>query len=243
MNTKSVGGIVVNQFQEVLIVNQKGVTWSLPKGHVEGTETALQTAYREIEEETGLTSLIHLGYLGHYTRPKIGKNGEDDTSEIKNIHFYLFTTPQFNTQSHDPDNPEAKWVSFQEASSLLSHPLDIQFFKDQIPLLQSVNSQLLTIETTTATKEEAENIANTLVSEKAAACCQISGPITSVYEWENKLEKSTEYTCHIKTTVNNYKTVETLIKKHHSYDCPQILATPTLLSHPEYGNWVKNNTL
>ena len=52
--TITAGGIIVNEFQEVVIVSQNHDSWSLPKGHVEKNETILNAATREIHEETGL---------------------------------------------------------------------------------------------------------------------------------------------------------------------------------------------
>ena len=42
----------------LLIRHRKGGHWSFPKGHVEGTETEVETAKREIKEETAIDVLI-----------------------------------------------------------------------------------------------------------------------------------------------------------------------------------------
>ena len=57
--TITAGGIIVNEYKEVVIVNQNHDSWSLPKGHVEDNETFLETAKREIYEETGLIIKIN----------------------------------------------------------------------------------------------------------------------------------------------------------------------------------------
>ena len=51
---ESAGGVVLNGAGQVLVVNQKGTSWSLPKGHVEEGEDALSAARREIFEEAGI---------------------------------------------------------------------------------------------------------------------------------------------------------------------------------------------
>ena len=55
--TITAGGIIINEYKEVVIVNQNHDSWSLPKGHVEDNETILETAKREIYEETGLSDI------------------------------------------------------------------------------------------------------------------------------------------------------------------------------------------
>lgn len=48
----------INGYEEYLIVFQSGSqSWSLPKGHMERGETEIQTALRELYEETGLTAI------------------------------------------------------------------------------------------------------------------------------------------------------------------------------------------
>lgn len=59
---KSCGAIVFrrrkNKIQILLICHKKGNHWSFPKGHVENEETEVETAIREIREETGVEVII-----------------------------------------------------------------------------------------------------------------------------------------------------------------------------------------
>src|SRR3989344_4021331 len=92
----------------------------------------LQAAYREMEEETGLKkdSLTYVAPLGSYERPKIGKGGiGDDASESKEIRMFLFTAAATELRPTDPENPEARWVSAEEALDMLTHPKDKEFLK------------------------------------------------------------------------------------------------------------------
>ena len=57
--TKSAGGVVLNNKGEILIVNQHGNSWSLPKGHIEEGEEILEAAKRETYEESGIRNLIY----------------------------------------------------------------------------------------------------------------------------------------------------------------------------------------
>ena len=55
-HTQSAGGVVLNKKGEVLVVSQRGTSWSLPKGHIDKGEDALGAAKREIYEESGSAS-------------------------------------------------------------------------------------------------------------------------------------------------------------------------------------------
>lgn len=127
--TQSAGGIVVNVKRQVVVVSQKGTSWSLPKGHIEPGEDALTAARREIYEESGLSNLQLVEELGSYRRGKLGANGEDDDgSELKTIFMFLFTTNETELHSLDTDNPEALWIDKERVAALLTHPKDKEFF-------------------------------------------------------------------------------------------------------------------
>lgn len=55
---KSCGAVIFKDNQVLLIKSVKG-HWSFPKGHIEGDETELETAHREILEETNLKVIIN----------------------------------------------------------------------------------------------------------------------------------------------------------------------------------------
>ena len=114
----------------VLVVNQHGDSRSLPKGHIDEGETPLEAAKREIFEESGITDLILMKPLFSYERFRIGKGGVgEDKTEFKEIEMFLFRTNQTALSSQDSANPEARWVSKDAVSTLLTHPKDREFFE------------------------------------------------------------------------------------------------------------------
>lgn len=122
------GGVVLNKKGEVAVVGQPHNTWSLPKGHIDPGEDELTAARREILEEAGITDLTLVRKLGSYDRYRIGLDGGDDFSELKNITMFLFTTEQEELKPQDPRNPEARWVDKNEVADLLTHTKDKEFF-------------------------------------------------------------------------------------------------------------------
>ncbi len=88
---------------------------------------------------------------------------------------------------------------------------------------------------------EAKTLASKLVKGKLAACVQLSA-ITSFYTWQNEQHMDPEIRLLIKTKCSLYPLVEAFIKKHHSYDVPQIVQTPITEGSDEYLGWIEENT-
>ena len=126
------GGIIVNNKQEVVIVNQNHDSWSLPKGHIDDGETSLEAAIREIYEETGIQNPKLIKFLGSFGRYRIGLDGQDDKTEYKTIHIFLFSSTQKKLKPIDKNNPIAKWVPYTEVVNFLTHPNDKIFFTNCI---------------------------------------------------------------------------------------------------------------
>jgi len=122
---KIAGGVVINEFDEIIVVSQKGKikTWSLPKGHVEEGETELKTAIREIYEESGAKDLELIKPLGAYERYSM-----NDETELKRRTFFLFKAAKQELKPIDSDNPEALWIHKDKVSEILTHPKDKEFF-------------------------------------------------------------------------------------------------------------------
>jgi periplasmic divalent cation tolerance protein len=99
-------------------------------------------------------------------------------------------------------------------------------------------TEYIQIATTTETREQAENIAQALVKRRLAACVQITGPIHSVYRWQEKVEQADEWLCTVKTRKSLFDEVETMIRQLHSYECPEIVATSLVAGSEAYLKWL-----
>jgi periplasmic divalent cation tolerance protein len=102
-------------------------------------------------------------------------------------------------------------------------------------------AEYLQVTTTTGSEEEAERIAEALVERRLAACVQVIGPISSRYRWQGAVETAEEWLCAAKTTVDRYAELEQAIRDLHSYDEPEIVATPIVAGSPGYLEWVSRN--
>lgn len=99
-------------------------------------------------------------------------------------------------------------------------------------------SDYLQVTTTAGSEEEAEQISAALVERRLAACVQVVGPIASRYHWQGTVELSTEWMCVAKTSAARYTELEAAIRELHSYDEPEILATPIVAGSAGYLDWL-----
>jgi periplasmic divalent cation tolerance protein len=100
----------------------------------------------------------------------------------------------------------------------------------------------IVITTTSDDKNELEMIAKKLIGDRLAACCQIIGPITSIYRWKDDIEQTTEWMCLIKTKEEQFENVEAAIKEIHHYDQPEIISTKIDKGSSGYLEWISVNS-
>ena len=99
-------------------------------------------------------------------------------------------------------------------------------------------SEYIHVHTTTATEADAQRIASALVERRLAACVHVSGPITSTYRWQGKVETAQEWHCVAKTRRDRYAAVEAAVIELHPYDTPEIVATPIVAGSQRYLTWL-----
>lgn len=103
-------------------------------------------------------------------------------------------------------------------------------------------SDIIQIVTTIDDREAAERLGRHLVDERLVACCQVVGPIRSIYRWKGNVEEADEWYCVMKTTLSLYRQVEESIRHLHPYEVPEIVATPVCAALPDYARWVEIET-
>ena len=84
----SVGGLVYNKKNEILLVKNKRRGWEFPGGQVENGETLTEALIREIKEESGIRIKV-LKMVGVYSKvtPHKGYNGVKIVPTQVNIDF------------------------------------------------------------------------------------------------------------------------------------------------------------
>lgn len=125
MNTinkeKSCGAIVYRKYHgntEILLIKHvKSGYWSFPKGHMEEGETEVETAEREILEETAIEVFIDDGF-----RETVNFSPRRDT--FKEVVYFVAKAKNYNFEPQKDEIAEIKWVEIGQAQSFLTFDND-----------------------------------------------------------------------------------------------------------------------
>ncbi|ESS32443.1 divalent cation tolerance protein, CutA1 family protein [Toxoplasma gondii VEG] len=107
---------------------------------------------------------------------------------------------------------------------------------------QAIENAVQVAYVTCKDKTQAEEVASKLVENRLAACVNIVPGITSIYEWEGKMEKDEEVLLIVKTRKELAAEVVAAVRKWHSYDVPEVIFLDVAGGNEPYLDWVKRNT-
>ena len=103
-------------------------------------------------------------------------------------------------------------------------------------------AEYLQVQTTTDSRTEAMELARAAVEARLAACAQVAGPVTSTYWWDEGVERAEEWLIMLKLPADTYEELVALLTERHSYDEPEIIATPIIAGSETYLTWIRDET-
>lgn len=118
---KSCGAIVFRRFhgniQILLIKHINSGHWSFPKGHIENNETEIETAVREIKEETGIDVNIDPTF-----RETVSYFPKKDTQKV--VVYFIAQAKNFQYKPQEDEISEIRWVDIGYAKQILTYEND-----------------------------------------------------------------------------------------------------------------------
>ena len=129
------GGLIQNDFDEVLLIFRRGV-WDMPKGKLDEGETIAQCAVREVEEETGLRN-VELGeFISHTYHEYFDKWVKKEV--MKETHWYAMRIKGNQTlvPQTEEDIEQILWVKKEDLVSYMNnmHKNIIQVIQKFLPI-------------------------------------------------------------------------------------------------------------
>ena len=115
-------GCIITQNDKILLIRQMSGMWGFPKGHVEEGETEVETAIREVKEETNIDVEVDSSkrYVMHYKTDK-GKYKEVVFFIAKKVGGFLRLQPE--------EIIEAGWFEYKDALKIISYENTRELFK------------------------------------------------------------------------------------------------------------------
>ena len=127
----SAGGVIINQNKVLLLKREK--SWVFPKGKVKNGESLIQTAIREIFEETGIKvndKGIEIGNTNY-------KYMTNDEQFEKTVYYYLFIVNDISVNIEKTFLGYG-WFYFDEALKYVTYKNDKKILKNAIKKLREV---------------------------------------------------------------------------------------------------------
>lgn len=105
-----------------------------------------------------------------------------------------------------------------------------------------MESDFVLVLTTWPADRDADQFAQTLVSERLAACVNVLPQMRSIYTWKGAVESADERQIVIKTTGGRVRELEARIKALHPYDVPEFVVISILDGSHAYLTWLSDST-
>jgi len=160
VDVHAAGGLIYRdtsgeKIPEILLIHRPNRDWSFPKGKQDPGETLLQTAMREVKEETGLTCLAQdlIGRVNYVVREKKLK---------KEVTYWAMTV---ESGEFKPNNEvdEIQWVSVEEAKELLTWERDQEFLNTFMDWCEKKSEKSISENETSSAAVDAESVAQETV--------------------------------------------------------------------------------
>jgi 8-oxo-dGTP pyrophosphatase MutT (NUDIX family) len=132
----SAGGVVYRRghrgIEIVLCGRNTSGLWALPKGTPVDGESSVETALREVREETGLSVAIEgsVGFIQYQF------SGPDGTQYDKTVEHHLMAPVAGSFDDHDAEFDEVRWVPVDEALRLMRYPNERDIVRKAVELIQ-----------------------------------------------------------------------------------------------------------
>ncbi len=130
MKDKSVGIIPIREVgssYQFLLVHEIDGHWGFPKGHPNPNESEIETAARELFEETGIDAFDYFEdfrYVGRYSFQK------DNLKVNKDVVFFLGVTDGEAQVLPTSEVESADWFSFDDALETLTYEEGRQMLRE-----------------------------------------------------------------------------------------------------------------
>ena len=116
-------GCIITKDNKVLLIKQTKGHWGFPKGHVEKNETEIETAIREVKEETNLD--VEIDANKRYTMEYV-----TDKGKLKQVVLFIAKCIGGEIKAQECEVNDIKWLDFDEAIETITYDNTRELFKE-----------------------------------------------------------------------------------------------------------------
>ena len=116
-------GCIITKDNKVLLIKQTKGHWGFPKGHVEKNETEIETAIREVKEETNLD--VEIDANKRYTMEYV-----TDKGKLKQVVLFIAKCIGGEIKAQECEVTDIKWLDFDEAIETITYDNTRELFKE-----------------------------------------------------------------------------------------------------------------
>ncbi|MFM9368750.1 divalent-cation tolerance protein CutA [Streptomyces sp. Da 82-17] len=99
-------------------------------------------------------------------------------------------------------------------------------------------ADFLQVSTATETREQAVELARSVVTGRLAAGAQIIGPVLSAFWHDGEFGTGEEWQLLFMSRADGYAALEAHLLEHHSWNNPEVSAVPIVAGSDAYLRWV-----
>jgi 8-oxo-dGTP pyrophosphatase MutT (NUDIX family) len=133
----SAGGVVVNDANEIVVIvpirrsADGSKVLALPKGHPDGSESAVQAALREVREEAGVEAEVvdSLGEVRYWYQ-----RGGRRIAKV--VEFFLLRYVSGDVGDHDHEVEHARWIPATQAIESLTYAGERDMVREALARLE-----------------------------------------------------------------------------------------------------------
>ena len=127
-----------NKERKFLLVLQNNGNWSFPKGHVDKDETFVETAKRELFEETGLVD-VNIFSEKFFSHSYIGEYEQEIFD--KTVHYFVAYAGTQKVTIQEEEIKDFCWCSATNILKKLKHKSAQNVFKEALVYLKKIENE------------------------------------------------------------------------------------------------------
>jgi periplasmic divalent cation tolerance protein len=104
----------------------------------------------------------------------------------------------------------------------------------------SAKTEHVVVQVTCGTQQQAEQLARLAVEQRLAASGQV-GALRTWYRWQGEVCEAPEHVVSLFTRLDRFDALRDMVREHHAYALPQIVALPLCAGTPEFLGWIDDS--